>query len=63
MDSGAQAHATMSTMLLLDTVLKQARELRGDVSAAELQPVDVKHFERALSRIERRALKLFSMLV
>jgi hypothetical protein len=53
----------VSTLLLLDSVLKQARELRGEVSAGGLYPAEITHFERALSEIEDRALKLFSTLV
>jgi hypothetical protein len=62
MKSGAH-HGTMSTMLMLDTVIKQARELRGEVSQAGLYPAEARHFERTLNDIERRAMKLFAKLV
>jgi len=63
MRSGAQHSNRMSTLLMLDTVIKQARELRDEVSHAELYPAETTHFDRALSEIEGRALTLFSTLV
>lgn len=63
MKFAAHASGRISTMLTLDTVIKQARELRGEVSEAELYPAEARQFERALSDIEKRALKLFSLLV
>ena len=53
----------LSTMLMLDCVLKQARELRVEVQRAELHAADAGRFQRALSEIEAQALKLFSRLV
>lgn len=63
MKSAAYHSNRASTLLLLDTVIKQACELRGEVRQTELYPAEVTHFERALSEIEGRALKLFSTLV
>ncbi len=63
MRSAASHSNRASTLLLLDTVIKQARELRGEVIQAELYPAEVARFERVLSEIEGRALKLFATLV
>lgn len=63
MKSTAYHSRQASTLLLLDTVIKQARELRGEVRQTELYAAQITHFERAITEIEGRALKLFSALV
>ena len=50
-------------MLMLDCVIKQAVELRAEVRHAALDEAHALHFDRALTQIEARALKLFARLV
>jgi hypothetical protein len=60
---GVSELAKATTMLMLDSVMKQAAEVRRDAAQCRLHPAVANRFEKRLNEIEKRTLMLFADLV